>query len=108
FIIFLGPGTPFSLLGGLEEPWGQSGDIPVPADYNGDGEVDLAVWRVDPVNPGTWFILPLRTRIASIQQFGRLGDFPVPGDYNGNGVDDLSVLRFNSVDEMGTWLAILQ
>ena len=33
----VGPGPPVQ--------WGEPGDVPVPADYDGDGSADLAVWR---------------------------------------------------------------
>jgi hypothetical protein len=34
--------------------WGLNGDIPVPADYDGDSKSDLAVWR--PGSPGVFWV----------------------------------------------------
>jgi hypothetical protein len=66
--------------------WGQQGDIPVPADYDGDGIQELAVWR--PSN-GNWYI-SLDNRSWSgkgsaykVIQWGQQGDIPVPADYDG-------------------------
>ena len=73
-------------------PWGNSGMIPIPADYDSpaDGITDLAafdtkngIWHIKRSSDGKW------TR----QQWGGIADVPVPGDYDGDGVIDAAVFR---------------
>jgi hypothetical protein len=72
--------------------WGTAADIPVPADYDGDGTSDIAVFRP---SQGTWLI-----KDFGVFQCGTAGDIPVPGDYNGDGRDDIAVFK----PSRGTWL----
>ena len=75
--------------------WGTPGDIPVPADFDGDTLLDFTVFR--PAT-GEWFILynpnGAQAGKTKVLQYGRAGDIPVPADYNGDGKDDFAVARF--------------
>ncbi len=53
--------------------WGNSTDVPVPGDYDGDGKTDLAIWR--PAS-GMWWIFKSTGGTLSLQ-WGTVGDVPV-------------------------------
>ncbi|MDQ3800888.1 MAG: SBBP repeat-containing protein, partial [Acidobacteriota bacterium] len=62
-----------------------------PADYDGDGRTDAAVFR-----DGSWYILLKTFQIDAefrAVQFGQAGDIPVPADYDDDGRADAAVFR---------------
>ena len=85
--------------------WGTAGlnDVPVPADYDGDGATDVAVWRP---RTGTWFV---KTSSSGFRQSftvhwgGESADLPVAGDWDGDGRADLGIYRRTA----GTWYILL-
>ncbi|MGH9947800.1 MAG: hypothetical protein ACRD6X_11415 [Pyrinomonadaceae bacterium] len=57
--------------------WGLNGDQPVPGDYDGDGNNDLAVFRP---SDNTWHVFTANNAIFT-QQFGLTGDIPTPNAF---------------------------
>jgi len=76
--------------------FGRATDILVPADYDGDGVYDRAVFR--PEN-GSWYYLGSANGDYRIIQWGQAGDIPVAGDFDGDNQADFVVFRPST----GTW-----
>jgi hypothetical protein len=78
------------------EQWGSgvTGDAIQPSDYDGDGKMDIAVFRR---STGIWYIKESSTgNTRTVTNFGRPNDYPAIGDYDGDGKADLCILRGES------------
>ena len=77
-------------------PFGQNGDKPAAADFDGDGITDAAVFRP---SGATWFIARSGDGGTTIAQFGVSEDTPTPADYDGDGKADIAIFR----PSLGEW-----
>lgn len=77
-------------------PFGNRGDLPVAADYDGNGCTDFGVYRP---SDGTWHIQLCGAVGVAVHELGSPVSIPVPGDYDGDGKADIGV--FDRAD--ATW-----
>jgi hypothetical protein len=68
--------------GGLE------GDVLVPADYDGDGLDELAIWQP---STGLWWMRNIPEATVWSVSYGESHEIPVPADYDGDGRTDFAV-----------------
>ena len=100
FVLYIpGDKSRFEIKDGKSEEVGSWGDIPVPGDYSGDGEIDYAVCqRLN--KKKRWDVGKLVWKFKNNKVvFGQFDDIPVPLDYDNDGKTDIAVFR----KDTATW-----
>ncbi len=70
--------------------YGTTGDVFIPADFDGDNSGELTVFRP---TTGQWWSMRLSDFTLAVRHWGINGDVPVPADYDGDGKTDLAIYR---------------
>src|SRR5262249_29767277 len=73
---------------------GQSGDIPVACDFDGDGIVEMGIfrnglWAIDMNQNNLWDANTVDTYVI----LGQSGDIPIVADFDHDGRDDMAIFR---------------
>jgi len=71
--------------------WGITGDVPMAADFDGDGDSELAVARNEN-GQKVWYVRNV-TFSSSVIQWGLASDKAVLGDFDNDGRADITVIR---------------
>ncbi len=81
---------------------GSAGDVPVAADYDGDGITDAAIFRS---KTNEWIYRSSSTKAELTEKFeSKAGDILVPADYTGDGKADLAFYRAETLH--GVWFIL--
>jgi hypothetical protein len=85
-----------------------SGDVPVPSDYDGDGQTDLAVYRYGAISPNNSYLIRQSSDLGyRVQRWGTFStDFTLPGDFDGDGKGDFVAARTggSQTSPLGWWI----
>lgn len=95
-------GAPQACSGDAAPAFGVAIDRVTPADFDGDGKTDVAIWREAPAGSAAFYILQSSDSTVRVDVFGQTDDDPsVVADYTGDGKADPAVYRagVNSGDQ---------